>query len=377
MNKKLAVTLIVILAVAALVLGGLFAKNLMDQDELQKKWDQTQAELTRNFEDAKAKIESLTGDLTSANEQNETLTGDLATANTQIESLTGDLTTAKEQNETLTGDLAAAKEQNETLTGDLAAANEKAETLTKDLENANAKAATAQEQAEAATAEKTALAAEVERFKMKQTELETELQTNSAALTQANSELETAKADLEAKKTQIETMSGDLENAKSQLANAQNSGTVSPVTVPDSDGTLDATKFFTAALKENGIKYSYEGVNPNDDTEDIVTSIWTIKEVDVKFIIFLKDDGRIMIRAFNVIDYNKISRAKVLEALNGLNTDYLFVTWLVDDSDDSVTAKYDLPSVEARDAGRIGYPAMDAMVDVVNAAMDVLKPYMK
>ena len=49
----------------------------------------------------------------------------------------------------------------------------------------------------------------------------------------------------------------------------------------------------------------------------------------------------------------------------------------MDDSDNSVTAQYDLPSVDSQYAGTIGYLAMDAMVDVVNAGMDELKPYMK
>ena len=229
--------------------------------------------------------------------------------------------------------------------------------------------------AEAATAEKTALSAELERFKVKQTELETELATNSEALTQANSELESVKADLADKNTQIENITGELDEAKSQLATAQSSGTAAPVTVPDSLGTYDATKFFTAALDEKGIKYTYEGVS--DENGDVVTSVWTLKEVDVKFVILFKTDGRIYMRAFNVIDYNAANRGAVLEVLNKLNNDYLFVNWTVDDSDNSVTAQYDLPSMDAQDAGAIGYLAMDSMVDVVNAGMEELKPYMK
>ena len=365
MNKKLSITLIAILAVAAIAFGALFFIGQGDKDALTKNLETARQELQAS----QAQAETLTADLASANEKVQTLTGDLETANTKNEALAGELETA----------------------------NTKNETLNQELETSKAETASAQELAEAAAAEKTALSAELEKFKVKQSELETELQTNSAALTQANSELETARADLDAKNAQIatmsgdlettkadldarnaqiETMTGDLEDARSRLATAQqNSGSVAPVTVPDSEGTYDATKFFTHALDEKGIKYTYEGLS--GDNGDIVTSIWTLKDVDVKFVILFQQGGRVFLRAFNVIDYNASSRGQVLETLNTLNDGYLFVNWTVDDSDNSVTAKYDLPEIDPEDAGSIVYLAMDAMVDVVNTGMDKLKPFMK
>ena len=108
-----------------------------------------------------------------------------------------------------------------------------------------------------------------------------------------------------------------------------------------------------------------------------MSAIWTLQDVDVKFLIVFNENRRVYMRAFNVIDYNLLDRSAVLEIVNSLNEDYLYVTWSVDDSDNSVTATYDLPELDAKDAGRICYSAMDPMVDVVNAGMEKLKQYIK
>lgn len=343
MNKKLAVTLIAILAAAAVAFGALFGVGLGKQADLEK----AKAELETAKDTAEASARELQGSLDSAA--------------AEIEMLKGDLEAANGKTSQLEKDLEGANAQAESLNEELATTRERAEELARGLETARSESAEAQEMAEAANAEKTALSAELERYKVKQTELETELETNSSALSQANSELESVKADLEAKNAELET--------------ARNSGTVAPVTVPDSEGAYDATRFFTSTLKENGIKFSYEGLN--DDRSDIVSSMWTLQDVDVKFLIVFNENGRVYMRAFNIIDYEYENRAAVLEAVNALNSEYLFVNWCVDDSDNSVTATYDLPALEAKDAGKIGYSAMDSMVDVVNEGMSRLKPYMK
>ncbi len=357
MSKKLSVTLIAVLAAAALVFGVLFGLGLGKQDTLAR----DNAELKEAKETAEASARELRGSLDSAE--------------AEIEKLKGDLEANSGKASQLEKDLEGVNAQMETLNEDLTVTRERAEELARDLESARSESAEAQETAEAANAERTALSAELERYKVKQAELETELDTAKSALDRANSELESVKADLEAKNAELETAKGKLEETEAQLNTARNSGSVAPVTVPDSAGAYDSTRFFTSTLRENGIKFNYEGLN--EDNSDIVSSVWTLQDVDVKFLIVFNENGRVFMRAFNIIDYDYMNRGAVLEIVNSLNSEYLFVNWCVDDSDNSVTATYDLPAIAAKDAGKIGYSAMDSMVDVVNEGISRLKQYMK
>lgn len=130
---------------------------------------------------------------------------------------------------------------------------------------------------------------------------------------------------------------------------------------PDYTTTAD----FLAAMDEVDIKYTFAGTD--SDKDEVVTVENTTDEYgDVTFrFYFSEDQDDVSMRVWNVIDFEEADRVKVLEACNQANYDYRFVTFYVDDNDNSVTLSYDA-YLPARASG-------DICVSVLQTAHSILK----
>lgn len=130
---------------------------------------------------------------------------------------------------------------------------------------------------------------------------------------------------------------------------------------PDYTTTAD----FMAALDAAEIKYTFAGTDSDGDELVTVENV-TDEYGDVTFrFYFGEDEDDVSMRVWNVIDFEEADRAQVLEACNQANYDYRFVTFYVDDSDNSVTMSYDA-YLPAADSGEL-------CVGILQMAHSILK----
>ena len=135
------------------------------------------------------------------------------------------------------------------------------------------------------------------------------------------------------------------------------------------------TQAFLKVLTREGHKYSYMGIDADDDEEVDVSFVGdNIDEIDVK-IWFNADLDIVSLRSWRVINFRQSDLADVLTVVNKLNNDYKFVKFVVDEEDLSVDAKVDCPLRDDANAGEIAYDALYYIVKIIDDAYPELKPY--
>ena len=92
---------------------------------------------------------------------------------------------------------------------------------------------------------------------------------------------------------------------------------------------------------------------------------------------FGQDHDLVNLRIWNLIDINEADYEKVLDACNELHASYKFVTFFVDKTDWSVTAKLDLPIREGENCGEICLDGLSYLVNIADSGYDTLKAFAK
>lgn len=135
------------------------------------------------------------------------------------------------------------------------------------------------------------------------------------------------------------------------------------------------TKRFVQLLDEIDIRYTIGGVEDNAECV-------TVKNRDDKssytiFYYFDQDEEEVGLRVWNFIDFSNSDYNRVLRAVNDLNSRYKFITFCVDDTDNSVTAEMDLIVRNDSCAGDIVLEATLRMAQILEDAYDTLGEYAK
>ena len=136
----------------------------------------------------------------------------------------------------------------------------------------------------------------------------------------------------------------------------------------------DTTEDFLDALKAKDISYTFNGTDSDGDEK--VTIRNTCDEYgSMSFLFFFSSDEEdVSARIWNVINFDAVNRAAVLEVCNQANYDYRFCTFFVDDSDNSVTMSADayLPS---RNPGDLCVDLLETMHTILKRVYPSLAPY--
>ena len=76
----------------------------------------------------------------------------------------------------------------------------------------------------------------------------------------------------------------------------------------------------------------------------------------------------VSMRSWYVISFDEADLGDVLMQVNKLNSDYKFVTFVVDLNDYSVDAKIDCPLRDDANAGEIAYDALYYIISIIDEA---------
>ena len=137
------------------------------------------------------------------------------------------------------------------------------------------------------------------------------------------------------------------------------------------------TREFLKVMDREGHNYSYMGIDKNDDEEVDVSFTGDNKEdIDVE-IYFDEDLDSVSLRSWYVISFDEVDLGNVLMLVNQMNSDYKYITFVVDMNDYSVDAKLDCPLRDDACAGEIAFDALYYIVQIVDDAYPEFAQYEK
>lgn len=123
------------------------------------------------------------------------------------------------------------------------------------------------------------------------------------------------------------------------------------------------TKDFIRVLEENDLKYTYSGINSDDD-EKVVVSFDPDPYEECKFrFYFNEEQDLVSIRMFYLVTVTA-GETFTLKTVNDLNCDYKHVKFVFDDSDSTISLKMDLPLY--------GSSTGEAVYDMMSRAIQIL-----
>ena len=140
-------------------------------------------------------------------------------------------------------------------------------------------------------------------------------------------------------------------------------------------GVFDTTKSFLAWLSENDLHYNYMGVNDNNRERITVKMNGNNCESFNVECFFYEDNQSAAMYVWNIIEYHQIDLSKVLYACNELNSDYRFVSFYCDESDNTVTAQTDAVFSGTENAGEIAGIHFLKLINIVDEGYPTLSEY--
>lgn len=139
--------------------------------------------------------------------------------------------------------------------------------------------------------------------------------------------------------------------------------------------TYSTTIAFLSALDENGIPYEFEGKNENDKEEVLLDYPGDYCEDIFINIFFGPDEDDVYFRIWNLIDFNSSDYRELLGKINGLNDNYNFACFVLDESDYSVTVKLD--ALLGANPGDMTLDYMLMLGQIADAGYHALEAYVK
>lgn len=138
--------------------------------------------------------------------------------------------------------------------------------------------------------------------------------------------------------------------------------------------SYSSTQAFLRALDEEGIIYTLHGIDERINYE-CVTMNNKGEELSYTINYFFSEDSTYTgLRVWNVITYNDSDLAKVLRTCNSLNSDYKYVKFYADESDNTVTVEMDLIH-RSGDVGDIVLEATLRLANVLDESYERLAVY--
>ena len=138
------------------------------------------------------------------------------------------------------------------------------------------------------------------------------------------------------------------------------------------------TQSFIEALEENGLTYTYRGLD-DDKTESVFVDVTLEDGPDLAFRYYFDPDlDLVEVRVFNFIDFRESALGDVLVDINQLNYDYRFVKFYADMTDISVTLSEDLiVRPDQDDLKEIFMDSLIYMYSIATHGWEVLSGYAK
>ena len=132
--------------------------------------------------------------------------------------------------------------------------------------------------------------------------------------------------------------------------------------------SYDTTRRFLEYCDENDIKYSYMGIDNDNDEKVNLSFDLTNTSVDVRYF-FEEDQESCMVRVWNLITFDPDQIAEVRDAVGRANADYRWVKYYIDESDNTVTCAADI-YFGGGDAGDICGYILRRVVNISDSVYD-------
>lgn len=146
---------------------------------------------------------------------------------------------------------------------------------------------------------------------------------------------------------------------------------VGALAVP-SNVAYQSTRSFLEVCDQEGLKYTYNGVD-NDNDETVLLD-YSLDNTSITVRVFFEDEASCGIRVWYLITYDPSRLGEIVEACNNLNNQYRWVKFYADTSDNTVTASAD---VEFGDnpAGNVVRTMLRRVVNITNLGYNELMQY--
>lgn len=134
------------------------------------------------------------------------------------------------------------------------------------------------------------------------------------------------------------------------------------------------TQAFLNSLDEAGYHYSWLGVDSDNDEHIRLTFEGDYMSDIVTNWYFSEDPQRVGVRVWDIITYSGQNYQNVLETLNNVNSSYRYVCLYADTSDNTVTAKFDMP-IRQESCGPMCVEMLERLLNIVDVGYNALKQY--
>lgn len=144
----------------------------------------------------------------------------------------------------------------------------------------------------------------------------------------------------------------------------------------ESPAAYESTGAFLALMDAKGMTYTLEGLDGEAREKVVIRNTDAGGNTyDISYF-FEPGDERCALRVWNLITFDAAKRPEVLRALNTLNSEYRYVRFHADESDNTVTASMDL-IFHREDAALIVWEATLHLVDILETGCPALAAYGK
>ena len=135
---------------------------------------------------------------------------------------------------------------------------------------------------------------------------------------------------------------------------------------------LDTAQAYADAMDAEGIKYTWLGVNEDNDEKFSVLFVGDeMEEIDLRWF-FTDNSARLYV--WDIITYDPADFYSVLDAVNELNNQYGYACFYADTSDNTVSYSYNL-RLDPACAGKHCIDIMYLAESIVDASYPTLAPY--
>lgn len=135
---------------------------------------------------------------------------------------------------------------------------------------------------------------------------------------------------------------------------------------------LDTAQAYADAMDAEGIKYSWLGVNEDNNEKFSVLFIGDeMEEIDLRWF-FTEESARLYV--WDIITYHPADLYHVLEAVNELNSHYGYACFYADTSDNTVSYSYNF-RLDPACAGQHCIDVMYLAEGIVDESYPTLAPY--
>ena len=131
------------------------------------------------------------------------------------------------------------------------------------------------------------------------------------------------------------------------------------------EGQYETTRSFIDVLQTKGLKYTYSGLNSDND-EKIRVSFSDDNFGSIVFILFFPSSAdEVSIRVWNLITVTA-GKTYALNTVNTLNNNYKYARFYLDESDNTITCSMDA-YLDVRSAGDTTNRMMSVLLDIITS----------